>query len=79
MKKTLSLFAAMLLLGLFAPQAWAQTQNIGGLNYTLYDITGRQLATKQDYGTPLRFDVPASGTYMVKIGRYPARKVVMKK
>ena len=25
----------MLLLGLFAPQAWAQTHNIGGLNYTL--------------------------------------------
>ena len=25
----------------------------------------------------LRFDAPASGTYMVKIGRYPARKVVV--
>ena len=44
---------------------------------TLYDVTGRILATKQDYGTPLRFDIPASGTYMIKIGNYPARKVVV--
>jgi len=44
---------------------------------TLYDVTGRILATKQDYGTPLRFDAPASGTYMIKIGNYQARKVVV--
>lgn len=44
---------------------------------TLYDATGRILATKQDYGTPLRFDILASGTYMIKIGNYPARKVVV--
>ena len=44
---------------------------------TLYDVTGRILATKQDDGTPLRFDAPASGTYMIKIGNYQARKVVV--
>ena len=44
---------------------------------TLFDINGRTLATKQDYGAPLRFDVPAAGTYMVKIGNHPARKVVV--
>ena len=44
---------------------------------TLYDVTGRILATKQDYGTPVRFDAPASGTYMIKIGNYQARKVVV--
>lgn len=44
---------------------------------TLYDVTGRILASKQDYGTPLRFDAPASGTYMIKIGNYQARKVVV--
>ena len=44
---------------------------------TLFDINGRTLATKQDYGTPLRFDVPATGTYLVKIGDHPARKVVV--
>jgi hypothetical protein len=35
------------------------------------------LATKQDDYAPLHFDVPASGTYMIKIGLYPARKVVV--
>ena len=44
---------------------------------TLLDINGRALATKQDYGSPLRFDVPATGTYMVKIGRHAARKIVV--
>lgn len=43
----------------------------------LYDATGRILVTKQDYGTPLRFDILASGTYMIKIGNYPTRKVVV--
>lgn len=44
---------------------------------TLYDLNGRYLATKQDYGTAIRFDVPASGTYMIKIGNHAARKVVV--
>ena len=44
---------------------------------TLFDINGRALATKQDYGTPLHFNVPATGTYLVKIGKHPARKVVV--
>lgn len=43
----------------------------------LYDVTGRVLATKQNYGTAIRFDVPASGTYMIKIGNHAARKVVV--
>ncbi|MBQ3788769.1 MAG: hypothetical protein II849_08215 [Bacteroidales bacterium] len=46
---------------------------------TLLDINGRTLATKQDYDAPLRFDVPATGTYMVKIGRHAARKIVVVK
>ncbi len=44
---------------------------------TLYDVTGRMIISKQDVHTPLRFDVPASGTYMIKIGNYPARKIVV--
>ena len=48
-----------------------------GNTVTLYDLNGRMLATKQDYGTALRFDVPATGTYMVRIGNYPARRVVV--
>ena len=44
---------------------------------TLYDVTGRVLATKQDDYSPLHFDTPASGTYLIKIGAYPARRVVV--
>ena len=44
---------------------------------TLYDMNGRMLATKRDDYTQLRFDVPASGAYLIKIGNYPARKVVV--
>ena len=43
----------------------------------LYDINGRILATKQDEYSALRFDVPASGTYLIKVGHHPARKVVV--
>ena len=44
---------------------------------TLLDINGRILATKQGCGTPLRFDVLTSGTYLVKVGNHPARRVVV--
>lgn len=43
----------------------------------LCDVTGRVLAAKQDYGTAIRFDVPVSSIYMIKIGNYAARKVVV--
>lgn len=43
----------------------------------LFDMNGRILATKRDYGTPIRFDAPVSGTYLIKVGNYPARKVVV--
>lgn len=48
-----------------------------GNTVTLYDANGRVLATKQDDYSPLRFDTPVSGTYMIKIGNHPARKVVV--
>lgn len=48
-----------------------------GNTVTLYDLNGRYLATKQDNGTAMRFDVPTSGTYMIKIGNHSARKVVV--
>ena len=48
-----------------------------GNKVTLYDVNGRVLAIKQDYDMPLRFDVPATGTYMIKIGNAPARRVVV--
>lgn len=43
----------------------------------LYDVNGRILAIKQNEYAPLFFDVPSSGSYLVKIGNHPARKVVV--
>ena len=48
-----------------------------GNSVRLYDINGRILATRQDEYTPLRFDVPATGAYLVKIGNLPARRVLV--
>ena len=44
---------------------------------TLYDAVGRVLATRRDEYLPLRFNVTASGAYLIKIGDLPARKVVV--
>ena len=43
----------------------------------LYDLNGRLLATKQDDRLTLRFSIPSSGTYLVKVGNYHTRKVVV--
>lgn len=52
-----------------------------GMPVMLYDATGRLLATRRGEdahgSTPLRLDVPASGTYLIKVGNHPARKVVV--
>ena len=48
-----------------------------GMPVLLYDAVGRLLATRQEPFTPLRFDVPASGAYLIKIGDLPARRVVV--
>jgi hypothetical protein len=52
-------------------------EDADGRQVTLYDVTGRMLATKRDDYMPLRFDVPAIGTYMIKVGNHAARKVVV--
>lgn len=44
----------------------------------LYDESGRLVqAIKQSSNQTIRFDAPVSGTYMIRIGGYPARKVVV--
>ena len=48
-----------------------------GNTVALYDVNGRLLARKEESGERSVFDVTASGTYMIKIGHYPARKVVV--
>ena len=44
---------------------------------TLYDATGRTLAIKQSSNQAITFDIPASGTYLVKVGDAPARRIVV--
>ena len=61
----------------YTSQGQIVVEGADGNTVTLYDVTGRVLATKQDYGTAIRFDIPASGTYMIKIGNHTARKVVV--
>lgn len=54
-----------------------KVERANGNTVTLYDINGRVLATKQDYDMPLKFDVPATGMYMIKVGSASARRVVV--
>ena len=61
----------------YSSQGQIVVEGADGNSVTLYDISGRVLATKLDEYAPLRFDVTASGVYMLKIGNHPARKVVV--
>lgn len=61
----------------YSSQGQIVVEGAEGNSVTLYDVNGRMLATKRDDYSPLRFDAPASGTYMIKIGNYPARKVAV--
>ena len=48
-----------------------------GSRVMVYDVYGRLLATKRDDGGLLRFDVPAAGVYLVRVGDAPARRVAV--
>ena len=51
-----------------------------GMPVMLYDAVGRLLVARREetHGdAPLRFDVPASGVYLVKVGDWPARRIVV--
>ena len=61
----------------YSSQGQIVVEGAEGNTVTLYDISGRLLATMQDYGTEIRFDAPASGTYLIKIGQHAARRVVV--
>lgn len=43
----------------------------------LFDVVGHMLATKQDAYGEVRFDAPATGTYLVKVGNYQAKRIVV--
>lgn len=52
-------------------------ENADGNTVTLYDAAGHIHAIKQSNNQAVIFDVPASGSYLVKIGSFQARKVVV--
>lgn len=58
-------------------QGQVVVEGADGKFVTLFDINGRMIATRREYGTAIRFDVPSSGTYMIKIGSHAAKKVVV--
>lgn len=61
----------------YASNGQIVVEGAGGNEVALYDVSGRVLAVRRDDGMPLRFDAPATGTYMIKVGNYHARKVVV--
>ncbi len=61
----------------YSSQGQVVVEGAEGHPVTLIDAVGRQLATKREEYMPVRFDVPTSGTYLVKVGDYPARRVVV--
>jgi len=48
-----------------------------GMALRLYDVNGRLLATKIEDAPTIHFYVQASGTYLVRVGDLPARRVVV--
>ena len=62
---------------IYTSQGRIVVEGAEGNTVWLYDVNGRVLATRQDEYLPLQFDVPASGTYLIKVGRHPARKIVV--
>ena len=73
---------------IYAQNGQVVVEGAEGYTVTLYDLNGRVLATHNkrdsnpaypipDAASPIRFEVPASGCYLIKIGNYPARKVVV--
>ena len=52
-------------------------ENAEGYTVSMYDVAGRMLATKPGDAAPVRLPVATTGTYLVKVGTLPARKVVV--
>ena len=61
----------------YSSQGQIIVEGADGNTVALYNINGRMIAIKQDNGTAIRFNVSASGTYLIKIGNYPARKLMV--
>ncbi len=64
---------------MYAADGQIVVESSDGMAVMLYDAVGRLLATRNDGLSMQRFNVPTSGAYMVKVGKYPARRVVVVK
>ncbi len=54
-------------------------KNVSGEQVVIYDAMGRLLSVKRNEGDVVRFEVPAAGSYLVKVGSAPARRIVVVK
>jgi hypothetical protein len=61
----------------YAQEGQIVVEGAGNSTVVLYDVTGRRLAVKHSDNAPLRFDIAVSGTYLVKVGNAPAKRIVM--
>jgi hypothetical protein len=64
---------------MYAADGQIVVEGSDGMAVMLYDAVGRLIATRNDGLSMQRFNVPTSGAYMVKVGKYPARRVVVVK
>lgn len=64
---------------MYAADGQIVVEGSDGMAVMLYDAVGRLLATRNDGLSMQRFNVPTSGAYMVKVGKYPARRVIVVK
>ncbi len=69
----------MLNVKIYASMGQLVVEDANGQMVTVFDVNGRRLASKQDTTGKVVFDVPATGTYMVKIGELITKKVVVMK
>lgn len=66
---------------IYARDGQIMVEGANGYTITLYDAVGRLLATKETLpsGEPCELGVAATGVYLVKVGPYPARRIVVKR
>lgn len=69
----------MLELKIYPNRGQIVVEGASGLNVSLFDINGRLLATKRENNDLVRFDVPATGTYLIKPEGFQAKKIVVKR
>ena len=61
----------------YSSQGQIVVEGAGGAEVMLYDAIGRRIDIRRDDYTAVRFDIPASGIYLVKVGNTPARRIVV--